>query len=729
MFLLSLSTGLFSQINEGGIPRSFKTPETQTIINSVKPEVLYDELNLRELDSHIINPDVNWNEIFEEDDFNNSLGLPPRTALSINAGLNPDNSGTWEHLPCGTLIWRLHVVSPGAKSLSLIVDDFEMPDNARLFVYDKSKKHIIGAFTSNNNNQHRVFTTHLLPGDEIIIEYEQYPEKGEEHQEVSPDFKLNIESIMYNYMSGGPFDETKNLECMVNVNCPEGSNWQKEKKGVAKILFKIGSSWYLCSGSLINNTNEDATPYFLTAEHCGGDASSADRNNWQFYFNYEKPGCDDSGTAPENMMITGSTLKSLGSHNGGSDFQLLLLSSSPPSSWSPYYNGWNRGESASNSGVGIHHPLGDPKKISTYTTSLTSATVQIGDEPMASNAAWKVTWTATETEHSVTEGGSSGSPIFNSNKQIVGTLSGGAASCSNTSGADYYGKFSYHWESNGGNSIDKLRPWLDPAGTNPTTLNGLDPENPNEGESIFFEGFESSSLPSGWTQSYIVGNKDWAIGAGNDEEYPASAFEGAKNAYFKVESSSQQGYNSWLITPSINIPSGKTAVLSFYLHNQEWQGDQDKLRLYYKNSSGADWVLFEATNESYSSWTHQSLYLPNGSSDYYIAFEAIAYWGHGVCIDNVNVDLLTDVELIENDVPLASLFPNPAMDMINISVFTNDPQYEVVIMNVHGRIVEKHLFQKQNSHTLNIADLASGVYFVKISGESINKTLKFIKTH
>ena len=94
---------------------------------------------------------------------------------------------------------------------------------------------------------------------------------------------------------------------------------------------------------------------------------------------------------------------------------------------------------------------------------------------MASNSAWQVTWSANVSGYGVTEGGSSGSPLFNQNGLQVGTLSGGSSMCNDPTASDFYGKFSYHWESNGATSDKQLRPWLDPLGTNPTTLQGWDP--------------------------------------------------------------------------------------------------------------------------------------------------------------------------------------------------------------------------------------------------------------
>ena len=297
-------------------------------------------------------------------------------------------------------------------------------------------------------------------------------------------------------------------------------NWQLYKRGIARMLFREGSYWYYCTGTLINNTNQDGTPYFLTAEHCGGSASAADRNVWQFYFNYERPGCPNTGTPPTNLR-TGCVLKAKGLISGGSDFQLVQLNSAPPQAWNPYYNGWDRNTTPATGGVGIHHPSGDAKKISTYTGTLTSASPNIGGSQMASNSAWRVVWTQTANGHGCTEGGSSGSPIFNNAGLVVGTLSGGSSYCSSPSNPDYYGKFSYHWQSNGTTNDKRLEPWLDPANTGVMTLPGYDPYGgiiPNFvadktvafiGEEVVFTDLSTGSNITSWSLEFWRWSKSW----------------------------------------------------------------------------------------------------------------------------------------------------------------------------------------------------------------------------
>ena len=86
---------------------------------------------------------------------------------------------------------------------------------------------------------------------------------------------------------------------------------------------------------------------------------------------------------------------------------------------------------------------------------------------------WRVTWVATETNHGVTEGGSSGSALFNQDKRIVGTLTGGSSFCTALNSPDYYGKLSYHWDGNNPISEgEKLKYFLDPANTGEEILDG-----------------------------------------------------------------------------------------------------------------------------------------------------------------------------------------------------------------------------------------------------------------
>ncbi|MCF8334625.1 MAG: T9SS type A sorting domain-containing protein, partial [Bacteroidales bacterium] len=189
-------------------------------------------------------------------------------------------------------------------------------------------------------------------------------------------------------------------------------------------------------------------------------------------FNYEARGCANPSLEPEYNTMVGADKRANGGDeaSSGSDFYLVELNNMIPNYINAYYNGWSRTGEAASSGVSIHHPQGDIKKISTFSSKLNST--GFGTSDLESH--WKVTWSSTENGYGVTEPGSSGSPIFDQSGLVVGSLTGGNAGCgADTNQPDYYGKFSYSWERNGNRPEDRLKDWLDPNNQGVSSLSGL----------------------------------------------------------------------------------------------------------------------------------------------------------------------------------------------------------------------------------------------------------------
>jgi PKD repeat protein len=383
---------------------------------------------------------------------------------AISANLTMENSGTWYDLADGRKVWVLRVKTPGAIATTSEIFDFFIPAGAQFFIYDPAGQTRYGAYTVSDNGD--FFGSDMVKGDEVVYEYVQ-------PANVNGTPRMTIRDIFHLYrdvefVSSSTKDFGTSASCEVNVRCsPVGDNWSNQRRGVAKIYVVVGSMAGYCSGTLINNVAQDCKKYFLTAYHCatGGTPNYA---QWRFYFNWESATCTNPTTQPAYNMMTGSTLKSSGNITGGSDFLLLELTGTIQASWNLYMNGWNAGTSPSGPGVSIHHPDGDIKKISTYNTMSTS-TWSGG----ASNAHWRVVWVSNSNGWGVTEGGSSGSPIFDNGGKVIGTLTGGGSYCTAQSQPDYYGKMSYHWTSNGTASSAQLKPWLDPASSGVTTLTGM----------------------------------------------------------------------------------------------------------------------------------------------------------------------------------------------------------------------------------------------------------------
>ncbi|MBE0650528.1 MAG: T9SS type A sorting domain-containing protein [Bacteroidales bacterium] len=378
------------------------------------------------------------------------------------------DKGTWQKTPTGVYVWRLALQQEQANALNIYFKNFYLNTGDRLYIYNATGTKILGAFSRLNNGP--FFATGYLSGDEIIIELDS-PVKYE-----TLPFKLellgNIKSEKNTTNNGFGGAES----CEVPINCPEGANYQKQKRGIARILLLDQGTLYWCTGTLINDTKNDATPYFLTANHCGSSSSISDYNKWLFYFNFESPDCSRPAAEPSSDILVGANLLATAPTTTGSDFKLLLLKNSVPISYKPYFNGWDATGSISNSGVVIHHPEGDIKMISTYTTPVIPMDYT-GTYTNPNGLYWRVVWAATQDGHGVTEGGSSGSPLFNSSGLVIGSLTGGTSDCTTPDSPDYFGRFSKSWDANGSDSTVQLKYWLDKNDANISEIPGFDPSS------------------------------------------------------------------------------------------------------------------------------------------------------------------------------------------------------------------------------------------------------------
>jgi len=471
------ATPSLAQISIGGTPPSFKTTDQGVIVQSSLIHA-----------ATLVAPDRAT--LFQEDfemRKNLEYNLPPRVAICLPANYNTENAGVWKTLDTGETIWQFSIKAPGAIALLLFYDQFYIPEGGKLYIYNVSKTHVLGAYTSDNNPKYGPeFSTEMVAGDELILEYVAPAANAEQ-----PVISISDVGYIYNekYISVTravtegqtriPGNQGSSDYCQVNINCSEGANWQDQKKSVVATMQKIGIYGYLCSGVVVNNTARDLTPYVLMAFHCGNTgittmASAADLNQWQFYFHWERTGCANTSSFATYRSITGAQNMVFIPHSGGSDGLLLRLNSNIPAAWDVYYSGWDSRNTPLTTGVGIHHPMGDVKKISTITNTATSAgNINMGPEygSSAANANWRVRWSATANGHGVTEEGSSGSPIFDQNGRVVGTLSGGSSFCTFTSGTDFYGKFWYHFNQSP-NADRRMKPYLDPINSGEEYIDG-----------------------------------------------------------------------------------------------------------------------------------------------------------------------------------------------------------------------------------------------------------------
>ncbi len=425
-------------------------------------------------------PKINLAQIQAEDQIRDNQGLLYRIGVAQFTNITTENSGVWTMNTDGSRTWNLRIHSPEAEALSFLFETFKIYGGTTLKITDLNGKNVHNPLTVADVEDHFRQNAALCGGDDLILTLDE--------PAFTQPSEILIDRVIHNYRSTGYAKKEKINEsatCEVNVNCsPVGDTWQDEKKGVARIYVVEAASAGWCTGSLINNTAQDCKPYFLTALHCGVSTSAANMTQWKFYFRYEAPTCTNPSTVGTlaNYFITGCVRKADSADNGGdtgSDFLLVQLGSAAneaatitslkSANFSAYWNGWNANNTATTGGTGIHHPAGDIKKISTFS----GATVSNSWGGTVQNTHWRLTWTSNSNGYGVTEGGSSGSPLFNNSQgYIIGTLTGGGSFCTAQTSPDMYGKISYHWTSNGTTAAKQLKPWLDPTNSGALTLAG-----------------------------------------------------------------------------------------------------------------------------------------------------------------------------------------------------------------------------------------------------------------
>ena len=681
--------------------------------------------------------------------------IPYRFGVEFETNFDINNAGIITNdANLGTTTWMLGIECPGALSISIRFDEFQVPKGGQLFIWSADRKEFLGSFNHKNVKPSGVLACGLVHGDKIVVEYTCPTALFDQTS-------LTIGEVVHTYrpFASSPFvqDAVEALRgpfgssgsCNTGVNCPEAADWQIEKRSVA-IIVEGGSG--ICTGAMINNTANDGTPYFLTANHC---TQGSNTGNWVFYFNHEATSCTGNN-GPTTDLISGADLLA---NNAGSDVALLLLNDTPPASFNVQYAGWDAtdSESAASSTVCIHHPGGNVKKFS-----------RDDDAPYHDVSGGAQVWWIDEWELAVTEPGSSGSPLFNQDHRIIGQLYGGASACNGNVGNgqyDFYGRFGVSWD-NGNTASTRLRDWLDPLNTGVLVLDG------------FPEGFTLPELDV------------LASGIGNIEENncsstvsPTFSFTNHGTTVITSCTINYQLNNGTVATidwtgslntnqsATVNLPALTAAdgnnTLEVWVTNVNGNGaddiaTNDMSTFNFSAISGtASFFNILITLDEYpaeTTWelvSSQGTVMASGSGyntpgeviDLEVCLAAGCYdftindeWGDGMCcafgegsyvVINPNGAVVatggefTETETTnvctstlaveEGTVSNFMLYPNPASDAVRI--LSNENIVALHIYDSFGRLVES-TFNKGLQTQLATADLADGIYHIQVDTAS-----------
>ncbi|MCP4313493.1 MAG: trypsin-like peptidase domain-containing protein [Bacteroidetes bacterium] len=430
-----------------------------------------------------------------------SFSKPLQFAIERPLSISPLTQGVWTAEE-GCRIWRAHVISPGAVSVGLVFDRYRLVEGVKLLLYDPEMGHIKGAYTSLNNKSSGIFAVGHIPGEELIIEL-QVPENMDDYGEFSlGSLSHAFLPVAIKGVTDGRFGRSQ--PCEIDMNCVEGADWQLEKRSVVRLY----TTTQYCTGVLLNNTAYDGAPLLLTAKHCIESQEGAEKTI--FKFNYESASCF-GGDGSVDMSISSSDSLSVGD---SIDFSLVRLSLSPPEDYNAFYAGWDLSDPQAGPTTTIHHPEGDVKKISFDFDAPEACTIQSQIPSQFWDHLSHSFWLIKQWDVGSTEPGSSGSPLFTPQGQVIGVLSFGSAKCGDSIGYDaekeriifsktvnkddYYTKLDVAWDYHS-DSSKSLKPWLDPTDSGIRSIEGLHPGSVQENEIQRGRDFKLYPNPAGNT--------------------------------------------------------------------------------------------------------------------------------------------------------------------------------------------------------------------------------------
>ena len=153
----------------------------------------------------------------------------------------------------------------------------------------------------------------------------------------------------------------------------------------------------------------------------------------------------------------------------------------------------------------------------------------------------------------------------------------------------------------------------------------------------FVETFEAASTTRpAWTQIQEAGVGLWTYAAGSSGGLITAAYEGLLNARFVSVSGSSSPITK-LVSPIMDLTSLTAPSVKFYYAQENWFGDQNELKVYYRISASDPWVQLTHYTTDTPAWTEVTVSLPNKTATYQIAFEGINNYGRANVVDLVTV--------------------------------------------------------------------------------------------
>jgi hypothetical protein len=348
-----------------------------------------------------------------------SILHPNRFAVDVPYRITSDANGTWKRSGSNAT-WSLAIRIPTAVSMSFHADAIQLPPSARMLVTAGGVAYV---YTAKDIDRGHLWSR-IAKGDQLHLEI-SVPLSDRAQ------VRLRITSLQAGYRSlerGGTNHPRYNAlrtqlraatvtSCVENYECnADSANHGPAQATVAILIANIGQ----CSGTLLNDAPADGIAYVLTARHCENDTpgGGAPQNaaSVTIYWDATTACGQVLGTIYDPGIPEQAGASTVVEQQ---DAWLIRLDASPIVAGA-YYAGWDATGSPITGGYTIHHEFSNSKQYTAWYGQSVLATVpgkQLDNLPYASTF-----WSVVNQLGSIGPG-ASGSGLFDSNAQLIGSLS------------------------------------------------------------------------------------------------------------------------------------------------------------------------------------------------------------------------------------------------------------------------------------------------------------------
>ena len=190
-----------------------------------------------------------------------------------------------------------------------------------------------------------------------------------------------------------------------------------------------------------------------------------------------------------------------------------------------------------------------------------------------------------------------------------------------------------------------------------------------------------------------------------------------------IDDSSNVYLTGWFDSPDLNFGTSLLINSSLY---------EDVFVLKYDSSGSALWAKgaggqYNDVANSIASDRLGNIYITGYFNSQTMEFgtdtiiNSVSYCD--VFIAKINSSTLLNSPLISTTPQLISLFPNPAIDQLTVRS-ANQPINEITIYNLFGQIIYRSSYIELTQVQVNVADLPTGVYLIKVNGSEMRKFVK-----